>query len=242
MVSDFDLRSGNVSLAEEYAESDKIVDVAPFVRTETVEIFDNFIALDADGLFTYANPTVFTFFGRPDQNLKGKNIWEALPHLKQGLLYPAFQKAIEMRTPGHVEMQGVDDRWFTINIHPTHRGVIIYWLDITEKKYIEQTLLASEERLRAIIETAPINVFTLDKNLRYIWVGKQREGFFHEPVIGKRDDELLPAQDAAILMEAERYVLDTGKGMRKEVRFQKRGRQIIYAIITDVLVHFLQAS
>lgn len=99
--------------------------------------------------------------------------------------------------------------------------MIIYWKDVTEKKYIEQALLASEERLRAAIETAPINVFTLNKDLRYVWIGKRWDGFFHEPVLGKRDDELLPAQDAAILMEAEQYVLDTGKGLRKEVSFQK---------------------
>ncbi len=170
MVSDFDVRSGNISLAEKYAESDKTVDIAPFVRTETVEIFDNFIALNADEIFTYANPTAFTFFGRPDQNLKGKNIWEALPHLKQSPLYPTFQEAVETRTPAHIEMQGIDNRWFAINIHPTVRGVIIYWLDVTEKKHIEQVLIASEERLRAVIETAPVNVFTLDKNLRYIYV------------------------------------------------------------------------
>ena len=191
--------------------------------------------MNADGVFTYANSTAFTFFGRPETDLKGKNIWEALPHLAQGPLYPAFQETVETRFPAHVEMQGIDNRWFAINVHPARQGVIIYWQDITEKKYIEQALRASEDRLQAAIETAPINVFTLDKNLRYVWIGSRRDGFFHEPVLGKRDDELLPAQDAAILMEAEQYVLDTGKGLRKEVTFQKNEYPVIYTMAIEPL-------
>lgn len=235
MISEHDLQSGSQSFAEEYDASDKTQDVAPFVRTETIELFDNYIALNADGVFTYANPTAFTIFGRPESDLLGKNIWEALPELKESSLYPAFQEAVETRMPAHVEMQGIDSRWFAINIHPTRQGVIIYWEDVTEKKQIEQALLASEERLRAAIETAPINVFTLNRDLRYVWIGKRWDGFFHEPVLGKRDDELLPAQDAAVLMEAEQYVLDTGKGLRKEVSFQKNKQRVIYHMAIEPL-------
>ena len=235
MISDHDLQSGGLSLAEEFSASDKNSNVAPFVRTETIELFDNYIALNADGVFTYANPTAFTVFGRPENDLMGKNIWEALPELRQSSLYPTFQKAVETQMPAHVEMQGIDNRWFAINVHPTRAGVIIYWDDVTEKKQIEQALLASEERLRAAIETAPINVFTLNKDLRYVWIGKRWDGFFHEPVLGKRDDELLPAQDAAILMEAEQYVLDTGKGLRKEVGFQKNEQSVIYNMAIEPL-------
>lgn len=203
MIAEYDHHSAGVSLRDDYAASDKTQDVSPFSRPDTVELFDSYIALNADGEFTYANPTAYTFFGRPEQDLKGKVIWEALPHLKEGPLYATFQKAVTTRMPAHVEMQGIDNRWFAINVHPTNWGVVIYWLDVTEKKRIEQALLASEERLRAAIETAPISVFTLDKNLRYVWIGARRDGFFHTPVVGKRDDELLPMQDAAILMEAE---------------------------------------
>ncbi len=235
MVADFDETSGEPSLKDEYAASDKTTDVSPFDRTGAVEFFDNFIALNADGVFTYANPAAFTIFGRHDRDLKGKNIWEALPELKNGPLYPTFQEAVETRLPAHVEMTGIDNRFFAINVHPTRHGVIIYWQDITEKKNIEEALRASEERLRAAIETAPINVFTLDKNLRYVWIGTRRDGFFHEPVLGKRDDELLPAQDAAVLMEAEQTVLDTGRGQRKEVRFQKKGRPVIYTMAIEPL-------
>lgn len=235
MVSDVDLHTTGLSLADEYLASNKKEDVSPFIRTETVELFDSYIALNTDGEFTYANPTAHTFFGRPEHDLKGKIIWEELPHLREGLFYQTFLDAVSSRKVRHLEMLGANDRWFAINIHPTTRGVIIYWLDITEKKAIEYALLASEERLRAAIETAPISVFTLDKNLRYVWVGSQRDGFFHEPVIGKRDDELLPAQDAAILMEAEQYVLDTGKGLRKEVQFQKNEHPVIYTMAVEPL-------
>lgn len=235
MIAEYDHHSAGVSLRDDYAASDKTQDVSPFSRPDTVELFDSYIALNADGEFTYANPTAYTFFGRPEQDLKGKVIWEALPHLKEGPLYATFQKAVTTRMPAHVEMQGIDNRWFAINVHPTNWGVVIYWLDVTEKKRIEQALLASEERLRAAIETAPISVFTLDKNLRYVWIGARRDGFFHTPVVGKRDDELLPMQDAAILMEAEQYVLDTGKGLRKEVQFQKNGHAVIYTMTIEPL-------
>ena len=76
MVSDFDEHSGVQSLEDAYAASDKTTDVTPFERTNDVEFFNNFIALDADGVFTYANAFALTMFGRQDQDLKGQNIWE----------------------------------------------------------------------------------------------------------------------------------------------------------------------
>jgi PAS domain S-box-containing protein len=235
MVSDFDAHSGDQTLAEEYTESDQTSDVSPFDRTDTVEIFDNYIALNADGLFTYGKSAAFTIFGRSNQRLLGKNIWEAFPDLKESLLYSTFQEAVATQSPAQIEMQGIDKRWFAISIHPTKRGVIIYWLDISDKKQIENALRISEERLRAVIQTAPINVFTLDKDLRYVWIGSRRDGFFHEPLLGQRDDEFLPAQDAAVLMEAEQIVLDTGKGLRKEVTFTKNERQVIYDMAIEPL-------
>jgi signal transduction histidine kinase len=71
--------------------------------------------------------------------------------------------------------------------------------------------------------------------LRYVWIGKRRDGFFHEPILGKRDDELLPAQDAAVLMEAEQSVLNTGKGQKKEVRFYKNNQLVIYVMAIEPL-------
>lgn len=61
MVSDVDMNSEDLPLAEEYKASDKTIDVTSFVRTETVEFFDNYITLNTDGIFTYANPTAYIF-------------------------------------------------------------------------------------------------------------------------------------------------------------------------------------
>jgi PAS domain S-box-containing protein len=235
LVTEIDAHTEAPSLADEYTDSDKTVNVAPFGRSETIEIFNQFIAMNADGTITYINPIAFDIFGQSDPNLKGKMIWEAFPDLMESPLYATFQSAVETRLPAHIEMEGIHNRWYEINIHPTRGGVILYWSDITARKAIEQALQETEERFQLALETAPINVFTLDKHLRYVWVGPRRDVFYHQPVIGKRDDEVLPAQDAAILMEAEQYVIDTGKGLRKEVRFNKKEQPLIYSMALEPL-------
>ncbi len=54
--------------------------------------------------------------------------------------------------------------------------------------------------------------------LRYTWIHNPHPEFKPEETIGKKDEELLPLEDAANLTRIKLNVLETGVGMREKVR------------------------
>lgn len=96
-------------------------------------------------------------------------------------------------------------------------------VDITERKQSEEALRLNEERLRVVLNGSPITVMTVDRDLRYTWVHNAQAGFSAEEMVGKRDDELFPADIAKPYLAFKREVLNKKKPIRREVEFHWRG-------------------
>ena len=49
------------------------------------------------------------------------------------------------RKPLHFEMEpAVMPRWYDVRVYPTHEGISVYWIDITDRKQMEEALLAAD--------------------------------------------------------------------------------------------------
>ena len=106
----------------------------------------------------------------------------------------------------------------------TFLGYLGSALDITEHIETEQALRTSEARFRRALRGSPITVFEQDRDLRYTWVDNPTIcGHPPEEVIGKRDTDMMPAEDAAMLETIKRRVLSTGTGERCEIHVHRDG-------------------
>lgn len=108
-------------------------------------------------------------------------------------------------------------------------------LDVTERKQTTEALSQSEERLRVALKNSPVSVFNHDRELRYTW--KYNPMFDHDvkAVIGKRDIDLLPEDNAEVLTRIKRQVLETGVGAREEIKITLQGKDWYYDLTVEPL-------
>lgn len=102
--------------------------------------------------------------------------------------------------------------WVSINARTVRdeNGKTLYYEgtieDITQRKEMEVSLRASEERYRTFIDSTTDGVFLKDEQLRYTIVNKQLRAFFkknEEEIIGKTDFEWRPREDADMSKQAD---------------------------------------
>ena len=115
-------------------------------------------------------------------------------------------------------------------------SIMIAVADITKLKQMENNLVANADRLMGVINNSPIVVWNQDRELRYIWIYNPHPGFVAKEVLGKKDEELLPARDAAKLTNIKQQVLDTGVGMRENVRTTIQGKPYEYDLVVEPML------
>ncbi len=140
------------------------------------------------------------------------------------------------------------------------RGSIAVFVDITERKKMEEALrkakddleqrvlertaeltkanLAlrkSEDRFRVALKNSPIVVFNQDRDLRYTWLHNPNPAFIGDIPLGKTDKEILPPEDAAQLTKIKRRVLESGHGERAEVKTTFNGVEFFYDLTVEPL-------
>ncbi len=86
----------------------------------------------------------------------------------------------------------------------------------------ELALAVSEERFRVGLKNSQILVAHCDRDLRYIWVHNPEGLFGAQPIVGKRDDELITSSSAKPLMEMKRAALENGTGGRRDIEIGER--------------------
>ena len=154
---------------------------------------DAVLLIDKEGLIIDANDKMGERLGQAREDLIGTIIYDHLPaEIAEQRKKKGFEAARTRRPLSFEDQRG--SRWFENNVYPIldPQGeavrFAIYSTDITERKEAEETLKASEERLKILFESAPDGIYLIDMEGRFVDGNRAAEvltGFNREELIGK---------------------------------------------------------
>lgn len=103
-------------------------------------------------------------------------------------------------------------------------------VDVTERKKFEEALRQSEERFRAVFESAAEYICIKDRALRYTHVNQAMRkmlGLTESRIVGKRVEELLGEETARNITQRDKRVLE-GESLDMEETRTIHGTQVIF--------------
>lgn len=116
--------------------------LAEQLTTTLDRVDDGFLTLDPDWRVTHVSARGAEIFDRDIDDLVGVRLWDALPELEDGEIQQALQRA--MREQVVVELDRYPDlrlhSWFELAAHPSSRGLVVFFRDVTEQVEREVTL------------------------------------------------------------------------------------------------------
>ena len=157
-------------------------------------IEDQFLALDQDWRYIYANDRVVEVTGKSREELLGKSIWELYPDTIGTQFQIEVQRAVTEQIPIQFEYFYPSlSRWFENRIYPSSNGLSMFVADITDRKQAEEALRQALQKLNFHVENTPMAVVEWDRDFRIIrWSAAAERilGWKAEEIMGKQLTEL----------------------------------------------------
>ncbi len=139
-------------VTERWETEENLRDWSNRVVTTLESISDAFVAIDHDWRCTYANHEAERLFGRPRQEIEGRQMWELLPDAVDAPVEVVFRRSLEQSQRADLE-EFIPSlgRWLEIHLFPSPNGLSVYFRDITDRKRVEahQRLLSASGALLA---------------------------------------------------------------------------------------------
>jgi PAS domain S-box-containing protein len=174
---------------------------------------DAIYQLDLNGIFIYCSPSAETILGYKPEELVGTNfrthfLPEDLPAAEDTFVRNLNGEDIERaelrilnksRKPVVIEVSATPirkDGWIIGS-----QGIA---RDITERKAVEESLRASEARLRTVIESVPFDFFFIDETGRYAMQNTRARQMWGD-FVGERPEDVAPDDESrALWLDASR--------------------------------------
>lgn len=107
---------------------------------ETLDrVHDGYLAFDRQWRFVHCNATAEAMFGHTRDELRGRVLWEAYPELLGTDFERCYRQALRTGEPVVFQAHFAPwDRWYEERVHPSSEGVSVYFVDITQRHWLEQ--------------------------------------------------------------------------------------------------------
>ena len=209
------------------------------LRNLTQEMQEGFFVaepiLDATGhmvdfRFIEVNPAFSQLTGLPPEQVQGRTLREALPHIDDTLI-EGYARFIRHNDPVHFELQlqALEGRWFESwlrRLDPTR--FVVLFLDVTARKQAEAALSESEARFKAITNSIDQMVWASRPDGHHYYFNErwyEFTGSVPEHTDGDKWIEIVHPDDREITWASWQQCLTSGEPYRTEFRLRHRSGQ-----------------
>ena len=210
-------------------------------------------ATDEEGNITLANNAALSIFGYSRSELgKIKSIFNLIVPEELELMNKEREKISKTKKPSKAEYHVVKKDGSTIpiqvhtspiiknNVFAGTRGVII---DLTERKLIENGLIATNKFLNTTINAMQEPFFVKDENHKWLILNDASVrvwGHKREELIGKTDYDIFPKEQADVFWEKDDCVFKKGSNKNTEEITNSKGE--IRKIVTSKVLYTDKAT
>jgi two-component system, chemotaxis family, CheB/CheR fusion protein len=194
------------------------------------------IFVDQELLIKRYTPSALSLFSLIPTDL-GRPIFDLRHRLEYDSLVADASRVLDQLIVVEREVRSIDNGWYFARLQPYRTtegeiaGVVLTFVDITERKKVEEQLRRSEERLRLVIDSVQdYAIYTLDVEGRVTtWnSGAARiKGYTESEIIGKNFSILYPAEQvsAGIPDHLLAIAAAEGRAQRENWRIRKSGER-----------------
>ncbi|WP_088102427.1 PAS domain S-box protein [Halalkalibacter urbisdiaboli] len=205
-------------------------------------IKDAIITISLDGQFLYVNDEAERMFDLSWEEIQRLDFWTFLQGDKHELskrIYPL------LAGEEYVEVEYFKENkqtWYDVRAYRADDQVTLYFINITNRKQMEQELRDSELRYKSLVEHTPETISVHDGQ-KLIYINPAGEKLFRAQgqveLIGKRLSELFLLDDAKRIEEEGRLLLDEKNRVLSSI-FTLRclTGQLLEVEATTTLIHF----
>jgi PAS domain S-box-containing protein len=159
---------------------------------------------------------VITALGARARALVGAETVEGLP-VRRVLLERSAEGGVVEGTLRPPRGGVIPVRWSVVRVG----DAALYCL--SDERRNRHAVREAEDRYRSVLKNSPMVFFTQDRDLRYVWVHSPHDAFQPKDMLGRRDADLFPAEEAERLELIKRNVVESGVGWREEVQLTLGG-------------------
>ena len=157
----------NITERKEAEERERLLARERAARARTTDILesisDAFFAVDREWRLTYVNGKAEQLWGRPREELLGKNVWEEFREEEGSESYRQIRRAMEQGVTTEFEAEWTDAGWRE-RAYPSREGLSVYFRDVTERKLAEEALRrvreAERKRIARDLHDGPLQDFS----------------------------------------------------------------------------------
>jgi len=171
--------------------------------------------------FLYVNPAFERLAGRDSAALIGKTLRDVLPE-PDPFWFETYGRIASTGEPERFERySSLMKKYVGVSAYSPVKGqCAAIFLDISERKQMEESLRQTRQFLSSLLEATPLPIYVLDTNGCYSMVNRAWEkvtGVERGDAIGRSPHDTVPHAIAEHCLEAARQVMQTGESTTEEM-------------------------